>query len=184
MPIQSGWANNSGIELFTIGWVVPPDIPQTALCLPWIGEAWLDRCADQHYSLGWLCCGEVLAVVEDGGGRQFVVFRQITEPLEHQIPVDREVLYYTQETETEFIIDNKRYELVAQRTPAEILDQTPNLEGILTDAALKMGVSRRKAKKELYNQIIQTLNMNEQLKYSLFSDDEEIIMILVATDEV
>ena len=54
MPVQSGWANNCGNELFTVGWVQCP--PFTGDCLPIIGEGWIAGCPTQHYTLGWVCC--------------------------------------------------------------------------------------------------------------------------------
>ena len=184
MPIQSGWANNCGVELFTVGWVPcdqavvePPD------CLPIIGQSWLADCPEQHYTLGWICCGIQVAAVNIGG-RQFLAFKPVSDLLEHQIPVDESVFFYSQESDTEFVIDGVKYDLVAQQTPAEIIANFPNMEEILDEAAENMGVSRRKAKKELYNLIIDQLNASEELKRSIFNDDDEILMILVATDEI
>jgi hypothetical protein len=48
----------------------------------------------------------------------------------------------------------------------------------------KLGISRRQAKRELYKQVIKALKEVESLKDSVFNDDEEIIMILVATDDL
>lgn len=56
MPIQSGWANNSGIELFTIGWVQELLAIIRAACLPIVGDSWLANCPEQHYTHGWICC--------------------------------------------------------------------------------------------------------------------------------
>ena len=181
MPIQSGWANNCGIELATIGWV-KCDIQQP-ICLPIIGYSWLFDCPEQHYSLGWLCCGRVL-VKKEYGGKQFLVFEPIVDAVKHQLPVDDTVLPYFQQTETEFIIDGQKYELVVKRSPKEIIDAIDNIDEVLDEAAEKMGATRRKAKKELYNQVIDALNEVEAVKDSLFTDDEEIIMILMATDDL
>jgi hypothetical protein len=127
--------------------------------------------------------GVVVAEVEYGGN-QFLVFRPILEPLESQIPVGKEVMPYLRMSDTDFIIDGKKYDLVEQRTPQQILADTPNLGEILDEAVEKMGITRRNAKKELYNQIIKSLKDAEGLKESVFSDDEEIIYILVATDDL
>lgn len=125
----------------------------------------------------------VLSEIEFGG-RQFVTFTPVRELLQSQIPVDQVVLDYTQETETELVIDGKNYDLVAYKTPSEIIRDTPNVDLLVDEAVEKMGISRRKAKKELYNLIIAELNTAEELKRSVFDDDEEIIMILVATDDI
>jgi hypothetical protein len=128
-------------------------------------------------------CGVVLAE-ENLGGNQFLVFKPILDPLKEQIQVDQKVAPYFQETETEFVIDGKKYELVTTRSPSEIIKAAPDIERILDEAATKMGITRRKAKKELYKQIIKELQAVETIKKSVFNDDEEIIMILVATDDI
>ena len=134
---------------------------------------------------GRFCQG---VVVLDGGdnfgGSQFLAFKPITDELADQLPVDKKVLPYLQLSETELIVDGKKYTLVAERTPSEIIKGRADIDEILDDAVEKMGISRRNAKKELYNHIIKELNQAEELKRSIFNDDEEIIMILVATDDI
>lgn len=142
---------------------------------------------------GLFCIGVVIAEGEtDFGGSQFgdkknrpfLVFKPITEELLSQLPVDAKVLPYVQETDTEFVIDGKKYELVEQRTPAEIIKAAPNVDKLLNEAVEKLGITRRKAKKELYNEVIKSLKEVESVKESVFNDDDEIIMILIATDDI
>ncbi|MGI9569097.1 MAG: hypothetical protein ACR2PH_05020 [Desulfobulbia bacterium] len=67
MPVQSGWANSSGVELFTIGWIPgsgEADVP----CLPIFGQSWLADCPEQHYTLGWICCDTAPVEPPGGGG--------------------------------------------------------------------------------------------------------------------
>lgn len=134
---------------------------------------------------GRFCLGVVITDGGDNfGGSQFLAFHPITDELASQIPVDKKVLPYLQLSDTELVVDGKKYTLVAERTPSEILKSRDDIEDILDEAVEKMGISRRKAKKELYNRIIQELNTAEEVKRSVFNDDEEIIMILVATDDI
>lgn len=139
---------------------------------------------------GHFCLGVVIAEGEtDFGGSQFpdrpwLVFKPITEELLSQLPVDAKVLEYTQDSETEFIIDGKKYELVEKRTPSEIIKAAPDVDKLLDKAVEKLGITRRKAKRELYNEVIKNLKEVESVKESVFNDDEEIIMILVATDDI
>ena len=54
--IRSGWANNSGIELYTNSRVrgdVPADFGD---CIAWIGSGWATECADQQWTNAWICC--------------------------------------------------------------------------------------------------------------------------------
>lgn len=128
-----------------------------------------------------------LVLAEYGGaqfGEKYIAFVPLQEMLLQQIPVDANVLEYTKETDTEFVIDGKKYELVEQRTPSEIIREYKKTEELLDDIIEKTGLTRRKAKKELYNEIIETLNQVEEVKESVFQDDEEIIMILMATDDL
>ncbi len=178
---SAGWFDNNGVELYTLGWL--RFVPIRPDCLPIIGYSWLADCPEQHYSLGWICCGIVIEKKEFGG-RQFLIFQPITELVRQQLPVDEKVLPFLAGTETEFLIDGKKYELVVKRTPKEIINAVDNIDAILDKAVEKMGVTRRKAKKELYNQIIDALKEAESIKESLFDDDEEIIMILMATDDI
>jgi hypothetical protein len=52
---SAGWANECGIELFTIGRL---GCAAPSRCLPWIGSDWLANCVDQHYTLDWICCDD------------------------------------------------------------------------------------------------------------------------------
>jgi len=137
-------------------------------------------------SLG-VFCGIALFTPEDEfGGRQFplLIFKPILEPLDSQLHVDKKVLPYIQTGETEFVIDGKKYDLVEKKKPSEIINSYDDVDKLLDKAVEKMGITRRKAKKELYNQVITKLKASEDLKESVFNDDEEIIMILVATDDL
>jgi len=129
-------------------------------------------------------CSGIVIEEENLGGSQFLAFKPILAPLSTQIQVDQRVASMVQESETDFVIDGKKYELVTTRTPSEIIKAAPNIERILDEAAEKMGVTRRQAKKELYKQVIKELQAVETVKQSVFNDDEEIIMILVATDDI
>ena len=131
-------------------------------------------------SLGVHC----IAVVVNLGGHQFLVFRKILDPLAEQIQVSDEVLQFSQLTETEFEIDEKLYTLVARQTPSEIISAAPDIDKILERAAKSMGITRRQAKRRLFEEVIKELKKVETVKQSVFNDDDEIIMILVATDDI
>lgn len=158
-----------------------------AISMASLGVQCLSNRAIGMASLGVICFGVVL-----GGGRQFpdeavrpfLIFKPVTDIVASQLPVSAEVLPYLQETETEFIIDGKKYELVEKRTPSEIIKTAPDVDKILDEAVEKLGITKRKAKKELYNEVIKNLKEVESIKDSVFNDDEEIIMILVATDDI
>lgn len=152
-------------------------------------------CDDQPIGVvtrGYFCVGVVIEppapAPEELGGAQFrnplIAFKPITDPLKTQIPVDAKVAEMVAESDTEFVIDGKAYTLVEKRTPSEIIAAAPEIDRILDEVSEKLGTSRRKARKELYNSIIEELKASEQLKQSIFNDDEEIIMILVATDDL
>jgi len=135
---------------------------------------------------GLFCIGAVLVPEEETefGGHQFLVFKPITDIIKTQIPVDAEVVPYLAKTDPQFEIDGKTYDIVARRTPSEIIKGAKDIERILDEAVEKLGISRRKAKQELYKQVIEEMKMVESLKDSVFNDDEEIIMSLVATDDL
>lgn len=120
----------------------------------------------------------------DFGGHQFLLFQPILQPLSEEMSVDLAVIPYLQKTETEMEIDGKPYKLVASKTPSEIIKAAPDIDNILDQAAKKLGISKRKAKQRLYKEIIKELGAVESIKKSVFNDDEEIIMILVATDDI
>lgn len=141
----------------------------------WASQHW----ATQHY----VGIGVVVADIEFGG-HQFLVFQPILQPLTEEMQVGKNALPYLQKSETEIEIDGKDYKFVAQKSPSEIIKAAPDINRILDSAAKKLGITRRKAKKELYNQIIKELKKVESVKESVFNDDEEIIMILVATDDI
>lgn len=142
---------------------------------------------------GLFCVGVIIAEGEaDFGGSQFpdkkknpfVVFKPITEPLKGEMPVDAKYMSYIGDSENEVEIDGKSYTIVEARTPSEIISEAENLNEILDEAVDKLGVSRRKAKKALFDEVIKELKKVEKVKQSVFNDDEEIIMILVATDDL
>lgn len=128
--------------------------------------------------------GKGVLIPVEFGGNQFLAFKPITDILKEQLPVDAHVLPYIQKSDIEFEIDGKAYQLVPRRTPKEIIDSAPDIDRILDEAMEKLGVSRRKARQELYKQVIDELQSVESIKGSVFNDDEEIIMILVATDDL
>jgi hypothetical protein len=137
-----------------------------------------------HATWGRYCFGVVVVPETEFGGHQFLVFKPIIDILKTQIPVDAEVIPYLATSDTQFEIDGKTYDIVARRSPSEIIKGVKDIERILDEAVEKLGISRRKAKQELYKQVIEELKMVESVKDSVFNDDEEIIMILVATDDI
>lgn len=150
----------------------------SALSLATLGVQCPGNRALSMASLGVFC------VRVEFGGRQFLVFKPLTDLIEHQLPVGTEVIKQASGVETELIIDGEKYEFVAKRTPKQILYEYPKLDDLLDEAVEKMGITRRKAKKELYNRVIEALNKAESVKESVFVDDEQIIMILVASDDI
>ena len=118
------------------------------------------------------------------GGHQFLAFQPILWPLTQEMQVDERVLPYLKLTETEFEIDDKSYTLVAEKTPSEIISSAPDIDKILDRAAKSMGITRREAKRRLFDKIIKELKKVETIKQSVFNDDDEIIMVLVATDDI
>ena len=162
---------------------VPAITPSTGDCLPWIGSAWIADCPEQHYTLGWICC-DAADIPLDTGGNQFLVFKPILDSIKSQLPIDmnQNVIDYANIADTEFEIDDKKYTLVPRRTPEDIIKGINDVENIVAAAAAKAGIPHEKAKEELYNQILKELKQVEELKNSVFNDDEEIIMILIAAD--
>jgi len=144
-------------------------------------------------TLGRFCLGVVIQpeVPEELGGAQFpdkknpfVIFKPILEPLEGEMPVDAKYLTYIGDSENEVEIDGKTYKIVEARTPSEIIKAAPELNEILDEAVDKLGLSRRNARKLLFDEVIKELKKVEKVKESVFNDDEEIVMILVATDDL
>lgn len=125
-----------------------------------------------------------LLVVTDFGGKQFLSFRKITEPLEKEMQIDSNLLTYIGGSENEVEVDGKTYKIVAHRSPTEIINEAENLDEILAEAVDKLGITKRKARKMLFNEVIEGLKKVEKVKESVFNDDEEIIMILVAVDDI
>lgn len=153
----------------------------TALSIATLGVQCTGSRALSMATLGAHC---IVAAVVNLGGHQFLVFKKILDPLAEQIQVSDEVLQFTQLTETEFEIDEKPYTLVARQTPSEIISATPDIDKILERAAKSMGITRRQVKRVLFDEIIKELKKVETIKQSVFNDDDEIIMILVATDDI
>jgi hypothetical protein len=127
-------------------------------------------------SLG-VFCGEVIF-----GGNQFLVFKPILDAIKTQLPIDASIVQYEQISDTEFEIDGKQYGLIPRRTPEDVIKGVKDVEKIIAKAAREAGVSNDKAREELYNRILEELKTVEEFKKSVFNDDEEIIMILIATD--
>ena len=140
--------------------------------------------ATGYYAPAYYMRGIIIVPATEFGGHQFLVFKPITDILKTQMPVDAEVVQYLAKSDTQIEIDGKTYDLVARRTPSEIIKGVKDIERILDEAVEKLGISRRNAKRELHKQVIEELKVVESLKESVFNDDEEIIMILVATDDI
>jgi len=48
----------------------------------------------------------------------------------------------------------------------------------------KLGITERKARRELFNRVLKERKKVEKIKESVFNDDDEIIAILIATDDL
>ena len=60
-------------------WQDEGGVPAPTGCIPWIGSGWAATCADQHYTLSWICCDAVATVPEVGlpGGGSHKSRRQV-----------------------------------------------------------------------------------------------------------
>jgi hypothetical protein len=148
-----------------------------------ITAGWANKCGKQLFTIGWVPC-VVLVAETEFGGNQFLIFKPILDEVAAQMFVGDKVLPYLQISDTEVIVDGKKYTMVAQRSPSEIIRGTPGIDGILAEAVDKLGVSKRNARSMLFDEIIKELKKVEKVKESVFNDDDQIIMILVATDDL
>lgn len=130
--------------------------------------------------------GIVLSTDDNLGGSQFnenpfLVFKPIVSPIKGQLPIGINPIEFSG-SDTEIIIDDQPYGVVARKTPQEIIRDYEDLADILDKAVDKLGISRPTAASELYKQVDKALKQVEELKNTVFNDDEEIIMILIAAD--
>lgn len=81
-------------------------------------------------------------------------------------------------------IDGRPFELEPYVAPSEFMKQTPEVGKAIDRAMRELGISRRRATRALFKKIVKEREKVEKLKESVFNDDEEIITILVATDDI
>ena len=139
------------------------------------------QCRNRALSMATLgvFCGEIVY-----GGNQFLVFKPIIDAIKGEIPIDKNLVSVVELSETEFEIDGRKYTLVPSRTPDEIIKSIQDVEDIIVAAAKAEGVTPNYARDALYDRVLNEIKGLEELKHSVFNDDEEIIMILIATDAI
>ena len=86
--------------------------------------------------------------------------------------------------DVEMEIDGKSYDLEPYVSPSEFMRSSPDVIRAIDRAVRELGISRRRATRALFKKIVQEREKVEKLKESVFNDDEEIITILVATDDI
>lgn len=149
-----------------------------------INAGWANSCGIELFTLGWVRCAEVVY-----GGSQFqknplVVFRPIIDSIKDQIQVRGDLVDYYPISDTELEIDGKKYVVVPQQTPDEIINGLKDVAKVLERAAKELGSTKDAARKELYTQIADQIKASDEMKATVFNDDNEILMILVAADEL
>lgn len=136
--------------------------------------------------IGWkLSPGVPPAPEEQRGGSKNV-------PQWYDEPVERvgKVMYvrpkrpYFKIQDVEMEIDGKSYDLEPYISPSEFMRSSPDVIRAIDRAVRELGISRRRATRALFKKIVQEREKVEKLKESVFNDDEEIITILVATDDI
>ena len=135
--------------------------------------------------------GLVITPEENFGGNQFLVFKPLLDSIKGKIPINEEslasnekIVAYFQSSANEIEIDGKAYGIVRNQTPEQIISGIKDVGKIIEAAAAETGISYDEAEKALYDQVVSAMAEVEEIKASIFNDDGEIIMILIALDEL
>lgn len=142
---------------------------------------WGVICKDRALSMSsWgVFCGDVVF-----GGNQFLVFKPILDAIKGQIQIDQNLVSYEKLSEVKVEIDGKEYEIVEPKTPGEIIKSIADVERVIREAAEDERIPPSRAKRELYTRILDEIKKVEEIKRTVFNDDEEVVMILVASDVI
>lgn len=121
-----------------------------------------------------------------GSGGQFEdYFKPVLIPISEMMRIDTKQLASGLEIgDTEIEIDDKSYRLVAKTTPSEIIRSHSDVAENINKIVERIRVKPRQVKRALFDNVIKELKKVETVKESVFNDDEEIIMVLVATDDI
>jgi len=128
-------------------------------------------------------------VVDDFGGSQFQRLVPISELFDEIVKPVAQTLYLPEDADrgvedVELEIDGQSYALKPYQTPTEFIDAAPGVEAAIKQAVEKLGITERKARRELFNRVLKERKKVEKIKESVFNDDDEIIAILIATDDL
>jgi len=127
--------------------------------------------------------------VDDFGGSQFQRLVPISELFDDIVKPITQTMYLPQDADrevedVELEIEDQTYNLKPYQTPTEFIDAAPGVEAAIKQAVEKLGISERKARRELFNRVLKERKKVEKIKESVFNDDDEIIAILIATDDL
>lgn len=128
-------------------------------------------------------------VEEDIGGSQFQRLVPISELFDEIVKPIAQTMYLSEDTEArledvELEIDDQTYDLKPYQTPTEFIKSAPGVEAAIKQAVDKLGITERKARRELFDRVLKERKKVEKIKESVFNDDDEIIAILIATDDL
>lgn len=112
------------------------------------------------------------------------IFKDVITPISKTMYVKRAKEPYFAIKDVELEIDGKPFDLAEWEPPSAFIREAPGVAEAIDRAAEKMGVSQRKARQKLFDLILDERKKVESVKQSLFNDDEEIIAILLATDDI
>lgn len=131
----------------------------------------------------------VIPEVVDIGGSQFQRLVPISELFDDIVKPIAQTMYLPQDADrgvedVELEIEDQTYDLKPYQTPTEFIKAAPGVEAAIKRAVDKLGISERKARRELFARVLKERKKVEKIKESVFNDDDEIIAILIATDDL
>jgi len=158
---RSGWANSCGIELFTHGWVS--------------------------------CEQAIETLTQEYGGGQFnsgyLVFQPVIKQVENKLPVSGLDVESLEESDINlddvvFDSDGESYGLQIDKSAESTLNELKDVDAVIQKAASAISVPKSAIRKKLIEIVSEELKKNRDIKIALFSDDDEIIEILLLTGEL
>jgi len=158
----SGWVNDCGNELFTLGWVTCEQALET------LTQDYGGRQFNSNY----------------------LVFQPVIKKVSESIPVNPAIVATNEELninldQFEFSVGDEVYGLQVDGPAEQILNGLPeDIEQILDKAVTRVSVPREKVKQKLLQEVEKQLQVMRDFKTVVFRDDEEIIEILFMADEL
>ena len=157
---NAGWANNCGIELFSLGWITCEQALET-----------LTQGGKQFKN-------------------NYLVFQPVLKPITESILVSESTIDQLNGVvdldQYQFDVGDDSYGLSLDQPAASVLNglEPQAVEDMINQAVSRVSVPKERVRQTLVDEIERAMQQARKVKALLFRDDRDLIDIIIMTDEL